>query len=79
MFGLGTWLLSVVVLGAVILVVHAALLLAVWRAERSDGLHRALAIVPPFLPFVALRLGLRLLPLIWVLLVCAYLILRWAR
>lgn len=79
MYGLGTWLLSAVLLGAAILVAHAAMLSAVWRAERATALLRGLAFVPPLLPIVGWRVGLRFLPVVWAVLCVAYLILRAAR
>lgn len=79
MVGLGTWLLSAVILGAALLVVHAAMLVAVLRAERAATLDRVLGLVPPLLPIVGWRVGLRLLPVFWGVLLVAYLILRAAR
>ena len=79
MFGLGIWLLSAALLGAAVLVVHAALFVAVLRAERASTMERWIAILPPALPFIGWRVGLRLLPVFWGLLVVAYLILRAAR
>lgn len=80
MASLGYWLLSAVLLGAAVLVVHAALAVAVLRAERATTADRVMGFIP-FLDLVAgWRVGLRLLPGLWAVAVVAYLVLRaWPR
>lgn len=79
MAGLGIWLVSAILLGATVLVVHAVLYVAVFRAERSGARERVLALVPPLLPIVGWRVGLRVLSVFYCVLVVAYLILRASR
>lgn len=79
MVDLSIWLVSAIVLGAAVLVAHAALLVAVLRAERATMLERVLALLPPALPIVGWKIGLRAGPIVWTVLVAGYLILRAAR
>ncbi len=76
---LGYWLLSWVLVGAAVLVVHAALAVAVLRAERATRADRIMGFVPFLSLYAGLRVGLRLLPGLWAFFVAAYLVLRAAR
>jgi hypothetical protein len=76
---LGLWLLSAVLVGAAVLVIHAALAVAVLRAERSTAADRVMGFVPFLAPIAGWRVGLRVLPVLWAVFVTAYLFLRLAR
>ncbi|MDH5492446.1 MAG: hypothetical protein OEY14_10880 [Myxococcales bacterium] len=59
-------------LGAGMLLAHLAALLAALRSRQPRWM-RAAAILPPLAPIVAWRGGARLGPLLWLLLLLAYL------
>jgi hypothetical protein len=71
------WLLvSWILVGAAVLVVHVVLLYQVVRAREYRWTTRIWAIVPPLAPVVAWLEGRRAVPILWVVLVVLYVILR---
>ncbi len=76
-------LITAIAVFAALLVCHASLLLAVFRAgaaKASDthisGAAKALAFFPPALPFVAWRVGRRKSVGLWLLLLITYIVVR---
>jgi hypothetical protein len=72
----GLLLLGLTLLGAAVLVAHLALLVATFRAEKISTLERWLALVPPLLPVIAFRAGLKASATVWLFLVAGYVVLR---
>ena len=72
----GWLLLSWVLIGTSVLVVHAIVLWQVVRSEKLAKRWRALALFPPAAPVIAWRAGLRGTPIAWGVLVVTYLVLR---
>lgn len=74
----GLILLSLTLLGAAWLVAHLALIVGVWRAENATTAERWLALVPPLLPVIAFRAGLKVGTAVWAVLLVGYVVLRFA-
>lgn len=72
----GLILLSLTLLGAAWLLAHLALLVGVWRAEKPTTTERWLALLPPLLPLIALRAGLKVGTVVWAVLLVGYVALR---
>ena len=72
----GLLLLGLTLLGAAVPVAHLALLVATFRAEKVSSTERWLSLVPPLLPVIAFRAGLRIGALAWLVLVVGYVALR---
>ena len=66
-------LLALVLSGAVWLTLHLLLIIRAAGARRLGLGVRALALLPPATPVVAWAAGNRVLPVLWVLVGCAYL------
>jgi hypothetical protein len=69
-------LMTLTVLGAVLLLVHIALLVRAVRAKQLRREWRLLALLPPATPLVAWKAGARALALFWAALLISYAILR---
>jgi hypothetical protein len=67
---------AAVVLGAVALVVHVAVWLAVMRAPELSRAWRLGALLPPITPIAAWRAGKRKAAVAWCVLVAAYVVVR---
>jgi len=73
----GTWLLlSWILVGAAVLVVHAVVLWQVIWAERTEARWRWLALLPPAAPVIAWLGGRRVSPILWGAFALTYLVLR---
>lgn len=68
-------LLILTLLGAAWLVVHAMLLIRAGRSALGGG-WRLLAWLPPATPLVGWRAGARVLPIAWLVLALAYVVMR---
>ena len=69
-------LLSWIVVGAAMLVVHAVVLFQVFRAEKLPKKHRWWALLPVVAPVLAWIDGRRAAPIVWVGVLLTYLVLR---
>jgi hypothetical protein len=69
-------LATLTLLGALLLLVHLALLVRAVRAKQLRREWRLLALLPPATPFVAWRAGARVLTVLWAALLISYAILR---
>lgn len=69
-------LLSWVLTGAAVLVVHAVVLVQAVGARELAWRWRIAALVPPIAPVIAWVGGRRVAPVLWLLLVVAYAVLR---
>lgn len=76
MLSTGLLLLGLTLLGAVIPVAHLMLLEGTFRAEKISSTERWLAVVPPLLPVIAFRAGLKVGAVVWLVLVVGYVVLR---
>lgn len=72
-----TWLLlSWIVVGAAVLIVHTVVLWQVLRAREVAPRWRWLALLPPAAPVVAWVEGRRVAPVLWGVFVAVYVVLR---
>lgn len=72
-----TWLLlSWILVGWVLLTVHAVVLCQAVRAHRVEKKWRWLSLIPPVAPVVAWHAGRRVAPILWGVVLVAYLALR---
>jgi hypothetical protein len=69
-------LLTLTVLGALLLLVHLALLVRAVRAKQLRREWRLAALLPPLTPLVAWKAGARALAVLWAALLISYAILR---
>lgn len=67
---------AAVVFGAVALVTHAAVLLAVLRAPELSRAWRLCALLPPITPVAAWRCGRRAAAIAWCVAVAVYVVIR---
>lgn len=72
-----TWLLlSWILVGWVFLILHAVVFWQAARAKNVEARWRWLALIPPVAPVVAWKGGRRVAPILWSILLLAYLVLR---